>query len=55
MLGCDGSHKEKTGAAGVWWSDNEPALLITEGRVFEELEAEDLREERERLVVVAHE
>ena len=55
LLGCDGLRQEKTGAAGVWGSDNEPALLITEGRVFEQLEAEGLREERKRLVVVAHE
>jgi len=55
LLGCSGLREKETGAVGVWRRNNQPALVIGKGRVFNETEAEGLREEGESLIVVVHE
>ena len=55
LLGCSGLSEQETGAVGVWRPDNQPALVIGKRCVFNEAEAEGLREEGESLIVVVHE
>lgn len=55
LLGCSGLNEKETGAVGVWRRDNQPALVIGKGRVFNEAKAEGLREEGESLIVAVHE
>jgi len=55
LLGRSGLSEKETGAVGVWRCDDQPALVIGKGRVFNEVEAEGLREEGESLLVVVHE
>jgi len=55
LLGHSGLSEKDTGAVGVWRRDDQPALVIGKGRVFNETEAEGLREEGESLIVVVHE
>ena len=53
LLGSVGFGEEKSGAAGIWRSDEDPAFVVRERGVLEQVEAEFLRVEFERFIVVA--
>jgi hypothetical protein len=54
LFGSGGFGKEKSGAAGFWRSDEDPALVVGERSVLEQVEAEFLRVELKSLIVVAN-
>jgi len=54
LLGSGGFGEEKSGAAGIGGSDEEPALFVGERRVLKKMEAQFLGEELQRFVIVPH-
>jgi hypothetical protein len=53
LFGSGGFGEEQGGAARVWRGDEEPAFVVRQGGIFEELEAKLMGEEGEGFVVVA--
>src|SRR5580704_2062004 len=54
LFGSGGFGKEKSGAAGFWRSDEDPAFVVGERSVLEQLEAEFLGIKLKSLIIVAN-